>query len=253
MVIFLHIQKTAGSSVNKILEKQKKYKYWYKYRSDNSTPDMISGHIPYGIHKEFGVKKFSYFTFLREPIDRWISMFYFGISNPKSWKSSLFDKCGQDLKKYLLWCLENELGCNIMVKQLSGLEDKKNVKKMVKGVSNEDYPIDKDFGYYNMFGYTGRKERSSESHLQDMFAAAKHNISKNIDFVGYQSNGFADQVRLCKHYGFPALKKEVFVRKAKKRLTEEHDWDDPGNIALLREINKYDIKFFRFVKKRNLK
>jgi hypothetical protein len=87
--IFLHIPKTAGSSIRTLI--QQNYPadrtigfsgepgalQWYK-RSPQSFKEnyrLIHGHFPFGMHE--GVTDYTYFTFLRDPVDRHFSDYFF--------------------------------------------------------------------------------------------------------------------------------------------------------------------------------
>jgi len=245
VIIFLHIQKTSGSSINYILKNQK-FSFWFKYFAKKGhVPDIISGHFPYGVHKQFDTEEFSYFTFLRDPVQRWISQFYHGIESEDSWGSELFNRNKRDLKRFMNWCLEKEVACNLMVKQISGLEKKENVKS----VATRKYSADKDFGYHGMFGWNARKEHNTDKDMEEMLQVAKYNIKEKIDFVGYVDNGHKDQIRLCDYYG---LRKYGEVMKRVSKRSIKFPWEDKSIQDLLKEINKYDISFYKFVRRSNI-
>lgn len=91
-VIFLHIPKTAGTTLNRIIEWQ--YNPLAIFTMDpyriRATPErlsklsesrrrglrMVRGHLYYGVH-EFLPQGATYFTILREPVKRFFSSFYF--------------------------------------------------------------------------------------------------------------------------------------------------------------------------------
>lgn len=85
LIVLTHVQKTAGSSFRKkIIEanvpRGKIYRFGKlkKFTIDMllNDYDVVVGHVPYGIHS-FTTKKVKYITFLREPVDRLISAYYF--------------------------------------------------------------------------------------------------------------------------------------------------------------------------------
>ena len=157
-IIFTHIQKTSGTSVNHILKSQPDISIWSRQKTDYK-PDIVTGHAPFGIHRKLGITDPSYFTFLRNPIDRWISQFNHGIMRRRqySFAYSIFRQLNEDVNSYLQWCLDRESSCNIMVKQLAGTESLSNTIQWEAGAK-----IDRDFGYYQMFGWAGRHKKHSQ-------------------------------------------------------------------------------------------
>lgn len=90
-VIFLHLHKTGGLSVNAVLHRQfigQRGAVIHKnvpestreliamQQAERDRLAYISGHVYYGIHQIWSAPA-SYFTFLREPIDRTVSSFNF--------------------------------------------------------------------------------------------------------------------------------------------------------------------------------
>lgn len=103
-VIFLHLPKTAGTTVNRLIEWE--YPLSEIYSIDpvlfkwsaahlRKLPPwrlkkirMLKGHMPFGLHKVLPHPA-TYFTVLRDPVDRVTSAFYFSRSsrlNPLYWK-----------------------------------------------------------------------------------------------------------------------------------------------------------------------
>lgn len=93
-LIFIHIPKTAGSTFLYILRKRfTKRGFLYIGTSDgiSKLADMsekkklkikcLAGHIRYGVH-EFVPSKWDYITFLRHPIARVTSMYYYILRTP---------------------------------------------------------------------------------------------------------------------------------------------------------------------------
>jgi hypothetical protein len=90
-VIFLHIPKTAGTTLDQIIYRHYRYLQVYetginsqagveayKKMNDEVKRDykFLKGHMDFGIHQHIP-GSYAYFTFLREPIDRTISHLYF--------------------------------------------------------------------------------------------------------------------------------------------------------------------------------
>lgn len=87
--IFLHIPKTAGSSVRTLIQQNYPAEAtigfsgepgpldWYRRspRTFKEKFQLVHGHFPHGMHE--GVTDYTYFTFLRNPIDRHFSDYFF--------------------------------------------------------------------------------------------------------------------------------------------------------------------------------
>lgn len=91
LVVITHVPKTAGSSFRKsIIEANVPINKVYRYKKlKDFIPDILRsdynvvvGHVPYGLHY-FTTKPVKYIIFLREPIERAISHYYF-LKSPNS-------------------------------------------------------------------------------------------------------------------------------------------------------------------------
>jgi len=256
MIIFLHIRKTSGSTINQMLRSQNKV-FWYKFFKTNTLgrkisiegeqvkytdkeivlPDMISGHFPYGIHKIFNTNKFSYFTFLRDPIERWKSHFYHSIQSKSSnFLNVLYEKKRSNIQKFLEYLIERDATCNVMTKQLSGTEDLSNIC-MFKGPPESAA----GFSYSQVYGWAARYRTYSNDEMDCFLDEAICNLFNNIDFVGFQEHSKVDYKKLCSLYNFKLYTgKRMKVTKRLKTV----DWNNRNVQILLKEANKYDIKLY---------
>ncbi len=91
-LIFIHIPKTAGSTLNKIIKSQFPNKSIFKIdaskeeksieelkklnKKDRNKIRCVMGHMNFGIHKHLP-RPSEYITVLRNPVDRIISLYYF--------------------------------------------------------------------------------------------------------------------------------------------------------------------------------
>ncbi|WP_185151571.1 sulfotransferase family 2 domain-containing protein [Peribacillus simplex] len=105
LLIFLHIQKTAGSSLRTFVKKQYEEGETWFGRTLEDLKDIekdkyqcLGGHFPYGIHENFS-RPYSYFTMLREPIDRVIS--YYSFIQNKETHGKHDRSVGMDLKSFM--------------------------------------------------------------------------------------------------------------------------------------------------------
>ena len=89
-LIFLHIPKTAGTSLRLTIAKQYPAAATYQYyQSDNRPPledlpatqraaiRLMSSHEPFGTHDQYLTPPVHYLTMLREPMERLISEYYY--------------------------------------------------------------------------------------------------------------------------------------------------------------------------------
>lgn len=98
-VFFLHIPKTAGSTLRNILQRTFPVRHTYETKPklddfglgilekmsavEKNRIRLVAGHMSFGIHEKFR-NHYGYFTFLRAPHERSISDYYFVKSQPKT-------------------------------------------------------------------------------------------------------------------------------------------------------------------------
>jgi hypothetical protein len=90
LVIFLHIPKTGGSTMRGVLDREYGQSHILRVSPDTPTEALhkagihcIYGHCRYGLHQHVR-QKTTYITFLRDPLDRILSMFYYIRSRPQN-------------------------------------------------------------------------------------------------------------------------------------------------------------------------
>jgi hypothetical protein len=131
-LLFLHIPKTAGSTMYKVLERQ--YSRAKTLRLESSQIDrfktlpaaqrgryrVIEGHLYFGFHRYIPGAS-TYITFLRRPVERVLSFYYYARSTPDHYLYSQLVSERLDLKTALARELTPEL-CNGQTRQLAGDE-----------------------------------------------------------------------------------------------------------------------------------
>ena len=112
--IFVHIPKTAGTTLHRIIDQQyprrirlfvrHHYKGVQKLKdlsiAQRAQLHMVRGHIPYGLHR-YLPRPAKYFTILREPVERVISYYFFVQREPDHYLYDYANTPGMTIRRYL--------------------------------------------------------------------------------------------------------------------------------------------------------
>lgn len=142
MIISFHLEKCAGTSLQHLLRSLYGNKF-YQHRIEdqqgckeellamNPKPEIIHGHMFYGIHNLFNNVNADYISVLRDPVERFISHYYHCLTRNdnrprfEGKKPNLEEFCGEPYRKYH----------NLLTRRLSG--NKEN--EMTKGDLDQAY------------------------------------------------------------------------------------------------------------------
>lgn len=224
-ILFLHIPKCAGTTLNmEILKKRfepDELILFYDHNNDEITEQLkrmnrekkikcISGHFYFGIHRYYTSRPTTYITILRDPIERIISHYY----QVRRWKPHhLYRQVTEGnitLKEYV----ENKTTCELnngQVRVLVGLD------------------MNPPFGQC-----TG-----------EMLAQAKENLKKHFAVVGI-SERFDEFLQLLGHkfgWEIPPYKNLNVSDNRKKR-----DDIDRETLAVIEKYNQLDMELYRFAR-----
>jgi hypothetical protein len=221
-LIFLHIPKTAGTTLNSIIERQyappqifalgeRVQESLDSYRrmstAEKQQYRLITGHMSFGLHEHVpGPSR--YFTVLRQPLERCVSFYYFvqRLSNhylheyvyDQSWSLAQFIESGVTI-----------MMDNFQTRLLSGAWDKP------------------------AYGAC----------TPDLLAQAKQNLQNHFDVVGLTSEFDRTLLLLRRHYGWRN------ISYARQNVTEKRpsvQEIDPQTRRLLLAHNQLDMELYQF-------
>ena len=111
VVIFLHVPKTAGTTCRSLIEQRYAAEETFTFtdfgdiaRFRNLSQAVrdeyrcLQGHLTFGVH-EYLSRPATYLTFLREPVDRLVSVYYFILGNPYHDLHDRFVRSGLSLRE----------------------------------------------------------------------------------------------------------------------------------------------------------
>jgi hypothetical protein len=227
-IIFVHIPKTAGSTLRSIIRKQYGEDHLLYLRALNSTdlnqqqPEVeeaqkerdirgISGHVMFGVH-QFVDSAFQYVTILREPISRVISDYYYVLQTPTHDLHETVIANDYSLREYVT------SGTTIYADNVQ--------TRIVAGVGG-DIPVGE----------------CTRDHLEQ----AKRNLQDHFSVVGL-TEYFNESITLMKRqlgWGYPMYKtrNKTSNRPSRREVSTETK-------HVIREHNTLDVELHQFVRER---
>lgn len=224
-LIFLHIPKTGGTTLRGIIDRQYKpgeFLIIEGARSGNfprrvreiteerlKSVKIMAGHMDVGIH-EYLPCSATYFTLLRDPIDRLISLYYFIKRKPADPHHQLLNESNMSLKDFVL----------------SGMRINFN-NGQARMIAGANY-IDTEYGKCS----------------REMLEAAKENLHKYFSFVG-TTEQFDESVMLLRkklNWDLPIYGRQENVAKVRiavEKLPKE-------TLEVMLELNQIDIELHKY-------
>ena|SRR5450432_4026868 len=217
-LIFLHIPKTAGTTLNRIIEWQYNplsiftldpYRFRataerFKTLSEERRRRMrvVRGHLYYGLH-EFLPQGATYITMLREPVARFLSSYYFILRRP-------LHPLHRKLKK-------EQLGVE---DYLRIIPHRHNFQcRLIAGVKNGEI---------------------GDERLLDM---AKEHLTKSFSVVGICERFEESLMLIAKTFGWDVPFYE------NRKVSKNRSRVDQSSIEMIQEHNRLDLELYEFGKK----
>lgn len=215
---FTHIPKTAGSSfVKSYLEPEYGDHYYrpngYREYARKSYPSSacIHGHFPFGMHYFKPLRKQEYITFLRDPVERCRSHYFFVLQNKRHYdyerlKNSSLADIFLDKSKLPYSALQS----NLQTKFIAGI-------------------------LYGFSGFFSEKK---------ILETAKYNLKRKYSVIGLQERFEESCERFEEKFGW---ERSITVQRYQK--TNKKDPLDSTTIKAIENHNQLDIELYDFVQK----
>ena len=226
-VIFLHIPKTAGTTLRRILEKQYPPHEQYSTYPTALHPQaslaafkqldatrrlqirLLMGHIPFGLHT-FLPRPSRYFTILREPVERVVSHYYFIRRTPS-----------HHLYQY---ATSAEMTLPRFVESQTTMEAKNLQTRLLSGAMNR------------------KKPKASD---EEILALAKKNLHESFAVVGLAER-FDETLLLLKN-AFQ-WRRVFYVKLNVTRSRPQQDEMAPDVRCLIQEHNQLDSDLYHYAR-----
>lgn len=134
-IVFLHVPKAAGQTLNAILARQyaqsatvivenpSDVETSYARVAQQRPVALVRGHVPYGIHERLGIDAL-YITMLREPVARVISMYEYIKRTPEHRLHDILRTEQMTLSRFVTSDINREEVVNGQTRLLSGMLDR---------------------------------------------------------------------------------------------------------------------------------
>jgi hypothetical protein len=228
-IIFVHIPKAAGTTLHRIIEQHYPRQTVYSTNPALLNPEagidhfkhlpleqraqirVLKGHLPFGLH-EYIPGPSTYFTLLREPVDRVVSFYYYIRQNTRHYLHEQVLARDLTLQQYIESCLTTS-NDNFQVRLISGV--------------HHEVP----------YGQC----------TPAMLETAKHNLQERFSVMGLSEQFDATLLLLQRAFQW----RDVFyvrqnVNTDRPMLTHI----PPATLDLIKEHNRLDIELYQFVKQR---
>jgi len=232
VLFFLHIPKTAGSTLHKIIERQyscdeiftihgvnpqkhiDEFKKWSPV--DKNRIKVVKGHMNFGLHESM-TKSATYITMLRNPIDRAISTYYYVLRSPSHHLHEYVTSKKISLKEFVVEGLFTDMD-NGQTRRLCGV---------------------------SVGQFSGYKEVKFGECSPDLLEEAKNNINQYFSVIGIQEK-FDESLLMMKKK--MSWKNCYYVKQNVSNMRfDKHEISD-NYYHEIAQFNELDMKLYEFVK-----
>jgi hypothetical protein len=226
VLIFVHIPKAAGSTLNHLLEMQYRPEESFATCSTPRYPHgdlnqfealdaqqrtrirLLNGHMGYGLHRTLP-RPAVYITFLREPVERVLSHYSFERTLPDSPVYRYLQSGEMDLKEYVRYYTEAAEMDNLQTRMIAGNWHKRG------------------------FGPC----------TPEMLGQAKENLRERFAVVGLAEQFDASYLLLKRTFGWRG---SHFRRRNETRKRVYREQIGKDELEYIREHNRYDIELYAY-------
>jgi Sulfotransferase family len=243
-LLFLHIPKTAGTTLHRIIEREYNPLRIYTIEGGaidwsidhfkklperrRGTLSVVKGHMSFGLH-EFLPQRSTYITFLRDPVDRCLSSYYYSMGNPLN---PFHDRIKREKIDVLTFLDAGYWHQNLQCKMLAGIDRR------------EYRPVELMRQMRRLGARPPGPELDRWSNAETL-EKAKENLVRFFSFVGV-SDRFSDGLVLLKHiFGW---KLPSYSNYRKSRARPKTATLDPGVLAEVERRNQFDRALYEFGK-----
>ena len=243
-ILFVHIHKTAGTTLHRIIEQE--YNPFRVYTIEGGVIEwsidhfkrlseqrraalrVVKGHMSFGLH-EFLPQPSTYITFLRDPIERCISSYSYSKGNRINPFYRRINQEKLDLAQFVgIAPWNNNLQC-----------------KAIAGIDRRDY---RPFGLFREMTRPGAKAPDpglDQWSNEETLRRAQDNLRHYFGFVGLTER-FPESLAVLKHLFGWKLSSYSSYRKSRNRPKRETF--DPALLAVVEERNQLDRALYEFGK-----
>ncbi len=244
-LLFLHVHKTAGTTLHRIIERE--YNPFHIYTIEGGRVEwsidhlkklperrraalqVVKGHMSFGLHEQLPQPS-TYITFLRDPVERCISSYYYSKGNPFNPFYKRIREENLDIPAFLDIAPWNN---NLQCKTIAGIDRRefRPVELFRRMTQSDTGKVDPDMDRW-----------SSAATLEK----ARENLIRYFGFIGLTER-FTHSLMVLKHLFGWKLASYSSYRKSRNRPKTEAL--DPAILAAVEERNQFDRELYIFGKK----